>query len=248
MPLINERYYMNPQYGAALERARLNDPEREFRNEFLGPHTPHETDPVPGYDARQREPGIRLLADQQPNSANQRQHLSQHPAPQQTHPAQKSPQTTQEPETPVQNANRVYNETSDLRPITKHGPGSAQDLHDARLYIAHVLENRETSGKLGIVAPENLRSKEVDAIHNYPPVKHAYNDSLKAAQGAASGVDPTIGATHYYMDYGQAPPAWAAKKTPIKSFGPFRITSGQGGVHGPKKGGKVYIRVYHLKH
>lgn len=116
------------------------------------------------------------------------------------------------------------------------------------MYIAHVLDNREATGKVGVVAPEKLPPREADAIHTYPPAKQAYDDSRRAAQKAASSPDPTNGAKNYYLDYGQDPPPWTAGKKPVAVFGPFVNASGGGGVHNPKKGDRIHIRVYHLEH
>lgn len=241
MPFINGRYYMNPFFGAALERAR--DAEEGGTDSLTANGTagPELSDGVYRY-----RPFPAASDEIQLDSAEQGQGRGHHPKPQQKHRAQKPSETAHQPGSPAQNANRVYNETSGLRPTTTHGPGSAQDLHDARSFIAHVLENRETSGKLGIVAPDKLRPSEAHAIQAYPPAKQAYADSTKAAQSAASSSDPTKGATNYYLDYGQNPPPWAAGKKPVRSFGPFVDASGGGGVHNPKKGDKVHVRVYHM--
>lgn len=234
MPFINGRFYANPAYGEALERAR----GKQFRAEFgdglarFGGDSPEFGDELTRYGGGDVE--VEPVA------------LQRHDAPGQ-HSAHQQPHEVK-PESPKQNANRVYNETSGLRPTTKHGPGSVDDLHTARLYIAHVLGNREATGKAGIVAPDQLPLREAHAIHTYPPAKEAYHDSLSAAQKAGSTPDPTKGAKNYYLDYGQGPPPWAAGKKPIAVFGPFVNASGGGGMHNPKKGDKVHIRIYHLNH
>ncbi|MHB8526708.1 MAG: hypothetical protein ACYDD2_11195 [Candidatus Acidiferrales bacterium] len=238
MPFINGRFYANPLFGEGVERARDAESDDEFSDEALrlGPdRSPEFADPLAKYGTVDDTAESEFQVDSTQHHAR----TKQHPAHKKTHAAK--------PESPEQNANRVYNETSGLRPTTRYGRGSAQDLHDARLYIAHALDNREAAGRVGIVAPKKLRPREADAIHTYPPAKQAYDDSRSAAQKAASSPDPTNGAKNYYLDYGQDPPPWAVGK-PIAVFGPFVNASGGAGVHNPKKGDKVHIRVYHLKH
>lgn len=51
-----------------------------------------------------------------------------------------------------------------------------------------------------------------------------YKDSQRAADESATGADPTGGATHYFLDFGQPQPIWAAGVQPLKTFGPFLKT------------------------
>jgi hypothetical protein len=51
-----------------------------------------------------------------------------------------------------------------------------------------------------------------------------YKDSQRAADGSATGADPTGGATHYFLDFGQPRPIWAVGVQPLKTFGPFLKT------------------------
>lgn len=239
MPFINGRYYANPIFGEAVERARNGKSGDEFNDEVSrqGAYSGSEFDeslPSDNADDDAGEPEFQLESARRPASAKQ-------------HATHKKAQAAKAVP-PEQDANRVYNETSGLRPTAKLGAGSAQDLHSARFYIAHVLGNREATGRIGIVAPRTLRPGEAHAIHAYRPAMEAYGDSLSAAQKAASTPDPTGGATNYYLDYGQDPPSWAVDKKPVAVFGPFLDASGSGGVHNPKKGDKVHIRVYHLTH
>lgn len=239
MPFINGRYYANPIFGEAVERARNGESGDEFNDEVLGLGTydgPELDDSVVTYGTNGETDQPEFQLDSVQSHARTRQH----PPHKKTHAAKA--------DTSEQSANRVYNETSGLRPTTEHGPGSARDLHSARFYMAHVLGNREATGKIGIVAPHTLRSGEAHAIHAYGPAMEAYRDSLSAARKAASTPDPTKGARNYYLDYGQDPPPWTAGKKPIAVFGPFVNASGGGGVHNPKKGDKMHIRVYHLKY
>lgn len=217
MPFINGRFYANPAYGEALERARSAESGAKFG------------------DGLARYGGENL--DVEP--------IAQHHAIQNHHPAHNQPHAAA-PKSPSQIANSVYNETSGLRSVTERGPGSAEDLHTARVYISHVIQNRDAAGTDKLVAPTTLRPAELHATKTYPPAHEAYEDSVKAARNAASSQDPTGDAKNYYLDYGQNPPPWAANKKPVAVFGPFLNAAGGGGMHNPKKGDKVMIRVYHL--
>lgn len=133
-------------------------------------------------------------------------------------------------------ANRVYNETGGLRPKpdAKSGaPGSAEDLHKARVAISHVAQNREKSGRRGGIAPDRASS-----VGQKTP---QYKDSHAAAIEAAHGPDVTGGSEYFYLDYGQRVPNWAqGKKT--TSYGPFENAAGGGDV---PKGDDVRIVVVH---
>ena len=97
--------------------------------------------------------------------------------------------------------NVVHNETGGLRPEAKEGSGSSQDLHNAKVAVADVVENREKAGNNGGVASDKVSSKE----RNTPQ----YKDAQQAAAEAARS-DVTGGSKHFYLDYGQKPPSWAA--------------------------------------
>lgn len=215
MPFLSGRFYMNPAYGHAVERAR--GAEAGFDQ--------HEPD--------QHEPDAHWVTiDGNHVLIHETQAGRQHHAPQ---------HRGHVVESKAQIANRIYNETSGLRPTTRSGPGSAVDLHNARVYAGAVARNIDASGKPVPIAPNQLSKDEVHAVTVYPPARAAYNDSLDAAQQAITGGDPTGGATHYYLDHGQPKPPWAVGKDPVASFGPFVNEAGGGDV---PKGAKVTIRVY----
>ena len=182
--MINGRFYANPAYGAALERARVQDAARG------------------------------------------------------TEQAKAQGQTTPAPNDPL--ANRIYNESSGLRPTAPKGPGSAEDLHDARTYMGHVIRNREAAGTGGGVAHAQLGKQEAQAVQTYPPARAAYQDSQHAAERARSGPDQTGGARNFYLDYGQGAPPWARGKAPVATFGPFLNRAGGGDV---PRGAKTTIVV-----
>ena len=182
MPVINGRFYANPAYGLALERARVQEAARGAGH------------------------------------------------------AKPQGQTPPAPNDPL--ANRIYNESSGLRPTAPKGPGSAQDLHDARTYMGHVIQNREAAKAPGSVAPDHLGKKEAQAVQTYPPAHAAYQDSQAAAERARKGPDQTRGANNFYLDYGQGAPRWARGKALVATFGPFLNQAGGGDV---AKGAKTKI-------
>lgn len=144
-------------------------------------------------------------------------------------------------ESDTQIANRVYHETSGLRPTTLHGPGSPDDLSDARRRLAAVIVNGKADGNPAITGANQLSGQEQQAIHHYPPAQAAHEDSLDAARaGLANGPQPSAG-TNFYLDYGQRTPPWAAGKTPRAVYGPFLNAAGGGDV---PRGSRVRIKVY----
>ncbi len=214
---------MNPLYGAGVERAR-NTGEGEPENA-----PPRATAGPEFSDGVYRDGPFPVDASDeiQLDSAEQEQDRGHHPAPVRSH------QRSHMPSTPAQTANSIYNETSGLRPVTKRGSGSADDLSKARSYVAPIVK----AGKFP-VASDKLSAAAARAIKSYPPARAAYQDSLDAAYAAFSGHDPTGGATHFYLNYGQKPPSWAAGKKPVATFGPFKNVAGGGDV---RKGAMVTI-------
>lgn len=223
MPFINGRYYANPIFGEAVERARNGKSGDEFNDEVSrqGAYSGSEFDeslPSDNADDDAGEPEFQLESIERPSRARQ------HPAHRQGHQIAKSAH---------QVANSIYNETSGLRPVTKRGPGSADELHDARTHIGRIAHFGKAT-----VASDVLSPPEARAIKSYPPARAAYEDSQRAAREAFVGPDPTGGATHFYLDYGQKPPSWAAGKTAVAVFGPFKNVAGGGDV---RKGAMVKI-------
>lgn len=129
--------------------------------------------------------------------------------------------------------NIVHNETGGLRSETKEGSGSSQDLHNAKVAISDVVENRKKAGNNGGVASDKVSSKE----QNTPQ----YKDAQKAAAEAAHSPDVTGGSKHFYLDYGQKAPSWAAGKD-TTTYGPFKNAAGGGDV---PKGADVKIIIVH---
>jgi hypothetical protein len=217
MPIINDRYYANPQYGRALERARASDEEYrrahgEPQPSWLDHHLGF-TDSAPTTQAK-----------------TARQNRSQ--------PRQ---QTTKVKDETI--GNIIYNETSGLRPTseTGNGNGSPQNLHEGRVGAGAVVKTLDANGKkLGKpqTAATQLTNKELKAVRSFGPAKHAYEDSQTAASKAPRDKN---GPTHFYLDHGPAKPKWAEGTTPKHSYGPFRNDAGGGDI---PKGAKVWIRVY----
>ncbi|HXT73967.1 MAG TPA: hypothetical protein VN785_08965 [Candidatus Angelobacter sp.] len=69
-----------------------------------------------------------------------------------------------------------------------------------------------------------------------------YKDSQRAADESATGADPTGGATHYFLDFGQPQPIWAVGAQPLKTFGPFLKTLEDGKTQKAVKVKIVIIR------
>jgi hypothetical protein len=215
MPIINDRYYANPQYGRALERDRAADDE--FRR-VHGEEKPSWLDHFLGFAERTET-----------NQSKQTQ---------QNH-SQLRVQTKRVTDDTIGNV--IYNETSGLRPTSETGEGSPQDLHEARVGAGTVAKTLDANGKkLGkpLTVTTQLTSKEAKAVRTYDPAKHAYEDSQAAARKASRDKN---GPTHFYLDHGQPKPKWAEGTTPKQCYGPFRNVAGGGDI---PKGARVWIRVY----
>ncbi len=236
MPFINGRFYINPIYGAAVERARLAESDPDLNDEVFRYGRPGSE---PEFGDGIARPGVTYSPELLPAHSGQEEILDlefQSAKAHQRHAADNkqgahSAQHATQPEPPSQNANRIYNETSGLRPLAKGGPhGTETDLHSARVAISHVIRNRHARGIFEGVASNVLTHSASHAVQQYPPARNAYRDSGRAAQAAASGPDTTGGATHFYLDYGKKPPSWAAGKRPVATFGPFKNVAGGGDV------------------
>ena len=215
MPVINGRYYMNPQYGIALERDRLAE---EDHRRVHGDPQPTWLDHFLGFAEKPR---------------------TKEAEPSQLKRAEMQEQTKRATDETI--GNLIYNETSGLRPTSHSGRGSQQDLHDGRIGAGTVAKTLDAKGqRLGapLTVTTHLTSKEGKAIQNYDPARHAYEDSQAAAKKASGDKN---GPTHFYLDHGQSKPGWTEGKEPKQSYGPFRNVAGGGDV---PKGAKVWIRVY----
>lgn len=215
MPVINDRYYANPQYGRALERDRIADEESR---RVQGEPKPSWLDHFLGFA---EQPGT--------NHAEQNRQMKSQP---QAKPKMASDESI---------GNTIYNETAGLRPTAGTGDGSEQDLHEARIGAGTVAKTLDSIGqKLGkpLTAPTQISSQQSKAVRSYAPAKRAYEDSQTAASKAPRDKN---GPRHFYLDFGQDKPGWAKGKDPKRSYGPFKNEAGHGDV---PKGAKVWIRVY----
>jgi hypothetical protein len=214
MPIINGTYYMSPQYGVGLERAKAADAEfRRVRGEREPPWLDHFL-------------GLLPTAAEQARQSRRKQTQEQ---------AQRE-RTTDETV-----GNIIYNETAGLRPTSNTEKGSSQDLHQARVRAADVIKNLDTSGKkLGtpLTAPTQLTTREAKAVANAGPARDAYEDSQTAARTASGDRN---GPKQFFLDYGQPKPSFARGRKPKESYGPFRNAAGGGDV---PKGKNVWIRLY----
>jgi hypothetical protein len=183
MPEINGRFYLNPAFGRALERARLLDAEGQERaNSHSAKHRAHTN----GHDTATSIDGV---------------------------------------------TNQVYNETSGLRPGSLRGPGSDLELQQARVWIAHVIQNRAARMIRGGIAYDRLTGAEPAAVRVFLSKAYdAYGASHHAARLSKNQPDPTGGAAQFYLDYGQGSPPWAKGEKPVRSFGPFFNKAGRGDV------------------
>ena len=146
MPFLNGRFYMNPIFGAALERARRANAGREWSEE-----SPEAAGQVTSASRTQRRPAHATKA----SGAKHKGHAGD----------DYDPGTTTEGI-----ANQIYNETAGLRTTAHQGPGSDLDLQEARRAIGHVIHNRAAVKKEGGLASPELNPKEVSAIGaGYPP-------------------------------------------------------------------------------
>jgi len=155
--------------------------------------------------------------------------------------------TQQSPPTPPvsdlqiqQAANVVYNEAAGLRPTTSRGPGSPEELSNARTAMARVLYNRWLPGRAGGHAPGRLTQKGKAAVQSDPRARDIYLDGQRGAERAAHMPDRTRGAqTFYHALEGQKRPPWA-QGTPVQRFGPFLNTA-----PGHRRvGARVYVEIH----
>src|SRR5208282_5588100 len=182
----------------------------------------HDLDPNCGPTNCKEDPGNKNANETQANAAQAEQTT-----------AQKQQATAQNTTNTQQVGNIVHNETGGLRPKTIEGSGSGQDLHNAKVVVSDVIENREKAGINGGVASDKVSSKE----RNTPQ----YKDAQQAASEAARSPDVTGGSKNFYLDYGQPKPSWAQGKV-TSSYGPFKNAAGGGDV---PKGHDVLIIIVH---
>ncbi len=143
--------------------------------------------------------------------------------------------------TVVELAGILYNETATL---------SGCSLLEARIAMAHVAINREAVNDRTPIAPTTLRPSEQEAIRRgYRPAADAWAQSVTAAALALSEqmkpepVDPTGGALHFLLDWGQGRPTWG-RGYGVLAYGPCISGAGSQFPPGFRPGDPVTIRIF----
>jgi hypothetical protein len=102
----------------------------------------------------------------------------------------------------------IFNETSGLRPASKN----PEDLHDARVAMAHALLNASGMSHPPATVSDTLTSSSARAILTDAKAQAAWANSQDALQEAAASTDDTNGAIHFFLDYqGAKHPDWAVE-------------------------------------
>jgi hypothetical protein len=115
------------------------------------------------------------------------------------------------------------------------GAGIGQDLHNAKVAIADVVDNREKTGVNGGVASDKVSAKERNSSQ--------YKDAQQAAAEAGHTPGASGGSQHFYLDYGQKASTWAEGKV-TSTYGPFKNVAGGEDV---PKGADVRTLIVHLE-
>jgi hypothetical protein len=206
MPFINGRFYANPAYGRALERARRASSGGIWSEDF-----PEQTQGTGGEVSHRRDA---LQAASRSVRAGRRKHQGNDDYDAAT--------------TAAGITNQIYNETASLRPTCESGMGSDTDRQDARLAMARIIHNRAAAKRRGGLASAELHPKEAAAVKRFPSSAYdAFGGSRHVASVAGGPRDPTGGAQFFYLDHGQPEPPWSIGKEPVVVYGPFRNTVSQ---------------------
>ena len=232
MPFINGRFHMNPAYGRALEAARAKDLAKRHDVHPIA----RQSDLVDRYVEPTGE--NRLLSSEQDRKLG-RKDLAQNSGHWVTidghHVLISGTQASQSEMKQPRNENErylaivVFNETGGLGAAAENGHGSAKNLHDARVAVAEIANRLRDSGHPEKMATgeggiytglwRGLSQGNKDSIGSW-------NDSVSAASIALAGSDDTRAAAHFRLDKANGVvPSWA-KRTPSKTFGPFRNSGG----------------------
>jgi hypothetical protein len=218
MPWIEGRFYMNPVFGRALERARAAEEGQPWSEEDR-----LEVQPLP--NARTDEEGeYELLAAQ-----NHAHHAESRAGrlmreSQAASPHYENPQNERE----ARLANVIYNETASLRSdprIHADAPGSSEDLWRARAAIGEIAARVLSAGHPTRVAPSELTiSGERALAGGNPAAIEAHNAGLAAARAALAGSDTTSGAMQYRLRSREDAHTPINGRATRSHFGPFRDT------------------------
>lgn len=132
----------------------------------------------------------------------------------------------------------IFNETAGLRATDK----DSEQLHDARVAIAHALLNGAGMKHPPATVIDVLTPSAARAILTDPDAKSAWKDAEAAAREAMQTPDDTAGAVHFFLDHpGAAHPNWATPNREAGIYGPFVNSAGGGDV---PRGARVTIRIY----
>jgi hypothetical protein len=230
---INGRFYANPLFGRALERARIAEPGRIWSEEYpkleqrLIPQT-QSGNPAPRTTGT--EPGQREQDGHWVTIDHRHVLIQEHSA------AQKIAAHLK-----ARKVDKIYNEFSGLRP--KPGVTTVDDLNRARRNAAHVYHNMRGKGFQGpsTLGPGDARDIKVPGT----PAAQGYQSTKDAIAAAAQEPDTTQNANHVYLydpellkTRGIHYPDWVTQGQTTTIAGPFINESGGGDV---AKGHEVYI-------
>ena len=227
MPWINGRYHMNPFYGRALEKARMASEGGVWPEEDPEPVER----PVRDEDFWNDDPSG---GTQQDSSAHwvtiDHRHVLIPETPQNRSRANRKPGNKA--------ARIVFNETSGLRLVN----GNSEDLHDARVAIAHTLRNAAGMQHPPATVTDTLTPSAAQAILTDAQARAAWADAQEAVREAAETPDDTGEAIHFLLDYnGVGRQPWATQDRETASYGPFTNAAGGGDV---PRGAQVTVRIY----
>jgi len=205
MPFINGRFYANPAYGRALERAR--------RSSSGGIWTEEHSQESDGTDAPYYQ-----MSKQHPVAGG-------HDA--EDRPRHEEPQNERE----ARLANVVHNETASLRQDPNASRKSSAAVHDlqlTRVAVAEVAKRAMDAGHPDRVASSELKLREAKALAaGNPEAVRAHNASLAAARVAPGGSNVTDGATQYRLRVHPDAVSPINGKAISSHFGPFQDTLGK---------------------
>ncbi|MFZ0883127.1 MAG: hypothetical protein WAN14_06985 [Candidatus Acidiferrales bacterium] len=227
MPFINGKFYMNPSYGRAVEHVRLRG-ATPIKGAAQQAEAREDGDPDGHWVTIDGNHVLIQDAHGQRAGPQTRKHTKQ--SAKQRNPA-------------VENkaARIIFNETSGLRASN----GNADDLHDARVAVAHTLLNASGMSHPPSTVTDILTHAAARSILADAAAKAAWADSLAAAREAAIYPDGTEGAVHFLLDYPNASrPKWATDDRETAHYGPFVNEAGGGDV--PRRA-PVTIRTYTLQ-
>jgi hypothetical protein len=229
MPFINGKFYMNPAYGRAVEDTRRagaslsqntgrhGQGDSEFHDDQDGHWVTINGNHVLIQDSGAERP----QAQTQKSSTRPAAHGNARPG--------------------TKAARIIFNETSGLRPSS----GSAEDLHDARVALAHTLSNGESMSRSPATVTDILTPAAARAILTDAAAKAAWADSQDAVREAATSADDTNGAVNFFLDHpGVSRPRWASDDRETSHYGTFMNAAGEGDV---PRGAQVTIRTYSLR-